>query len=110
MVFDSLQDSLRNSFKKLSNALFVDDTLINELVKDLQRSLLQADVHVKLVFSLGQAIKTRIKEEKTPQGLSKKEHLTHIVYEELANFLGAQAPSMKKKKKPLTIMLVGLFG
>ena len=111
MVLDKLGESLRSTFQKVSSALFVDDKLINELVKDLQRALLHADVNVKLVFELTKNIKTRIRDEQTPSTISKKDHLTHIVYEELARFLGGDAePIDTSRSSPFIIMLVGLFG
>ena len=110
MVLDSLGSALKSSLKKLANAVFVDDKLINELVKDIQRALLQADVNVKLVLELSNKIKARIKDEKTASGLTKKEHLVNIVYEELVQFLGGEKSELKIEKKPYTIMLLGLFG
>ncbi|RMD58555.1 signal recognition particle protein, partial [Candidatus Woesearchaeota archaeon] len=92
-------------------SLFVDEKLINELVKDIQRALLQSDVNVKLVFSLTTRIKERIQKEKTPGALTKREHLVNIVYEELTRFLGGERAEIKlSDKKPNKIMLVGLFG
>ncbi|MFP4112548.1 MAG: signal recognition particle protein Srp54 [Candidatus Woesearchaeota archaeon] len=110
MVLDKLGESLKGTLNKITSALFVDDKLINELVKDIQRALLQSDVNVKLVLELSNHIKSRIKNEKTPPGLSKKEHLIKIVYDELVNFLGGEAEKINLDKKPTKIMLVGLFG
>ena len=87
MVLEKLGGSLKNTLQKIAKSIFVDDRLINELVKDIQRALLQADVNVHLVFDLSNKIKERIKKEETPSGLTKKEHLINIVYEELVNFL-----------------------
>lgn len=110
MVLDNLGSSLRNTLNKIAKSVFVDDKLINELVKDIQRALLQADVNVKLVFNLSNTIKDRIKKEETPGGLTKREHLINIVYEELVKFLGGKKNEIKLEKKPAKIMLVGLFG
>lgn len=110
MVLEKLGDSLRNTLKRISSSMFVDDKLINELIKDLQRALLHSDVNVKLVFELTNRIKDRIKNEQTPGSLSKKDHLTHIVYEELARFLGADAKPLDTSGEPYIVMLVGLFG
>src|SRR3989339_245466 len=110
MVLEKLGDSLKSTLQKIAKAIFVDDKLINELVKDLQRALLQADVNVQLVFDLSNKIKDRIKKEETPGGLTKKEHLINIVYGELANFLGGEQYKIEIKEKPFKIMLVGLFG
>lgn len=123
MVLDKLGESLRNSLTKIGKGLFVDEKVVNELVKDIQRALLQADVNVKLVFNVGKNIKTRMLDEKTPVKLSKKEHLINIVYEELVSLVGKGDSSIDVKSKtrsnevagatkaePFTIMLVGLFG
>ncbi len=114
MVLDSLSNSLKNTIQKVKNALFVDDTLINELVKDLQRSLLQADINVSLVLTIAKNIKETLKTQSAPQGLSQKDYLIHVVYTELATILGGEFKPITitrpSKKKPFTIMLVGLFG
>lgn len=114
MVLESLSSSLRGTLKKISNALFVDEKLVNELVKDIQRALLQSDVNVRLVLSITGKIKKRALEEDLPRGVSKREHLVNIVYEELVGFLGAGGgfdfKSKMKKGVPFKIMLVGLFG
>ena len=111
MVLEKLGGSLKDTLSKIAKAVFVDDKLINELVKDIQKALLQADVNVQLVFNLTNAIKERIKKEDTPSGLTKKEHLVNIVYEELTKFLGGEKKDIELgKSKPAKIMLVGLFG
>ena len=110
MVLDKLGTSLKNTMSKIAKAVFVDDKLINELIKDIQKALLQADVNVKLVFNLTNGIKDRIKKEDTPKGLSKREHLVNIVYEALVAFLGKESQKIEPDKKPFKIMLVGLFG
>ncbi|MBW2977558.1 signal recognition particle protein Srp54 [Candidatus Woesearchaeota archaeon] len=110
MVLEKLGDSLKETLKKIAKSVFVDEKLINELVKDIQRALLQADVNVKLVFELTQAIKSRALKEETPSGLTKKEQLVNIVYEELVKFLGEKPAEIKIEKKPFKIMMIGLFG
>ncbi len=111
MVLDKLGDSLKNTLKKIAKSIFVDERLVNELVKDIQRSLLQADVNVQLVFDLSKSIKKRALDEKSPKKISPKEHLINIVYEELVKFLGSEKAEIKiEKKKPFKIMMVGLFG
>jgi signal recognition particle subunit SRP54 len=111
MVLEKLSEGLKGTLQKIAKALFVDDKLINELVKDIQRSLLQSDVNVKLVFDLSQRIKDRIAKEETPGALTKKEHLVNIVYEELTRFLGGEKSELNLgDKQPAKVMLIGLFG
>lgn len=109
MVLEKLGDSLKGTLSKIAKSVFVDEKLVNELVKDIQKALLQADVNVQLVFSLTKTIKERILKEDTPSGLTKKEHLINIVYEELVKFLGGEQKPLEISK-PFRIMLVGLFG
>ena len=110
MVLDKLSSSLKDTLSKIANAFFIDDKLINELIKDIQRAFLQADVNVKLVFDLTSGIKKRAMDEKLPSGLTKKEQLINIVYEELVRFLGGEGEKIEIEKKPFKVLLVGLFG
>lgn len=109
MVLEKLGDSLKSTLSKITKALFVDETLINELAKDIQRALLQSDTNVQLVLALTNTIKDRAKENPVP-GLTKREQLVNIVYEELTNFLGKETHEITIAKKTTQIMLVGLFG
>ena len=59
MVLDKLGDSLKNTLNKITSSIFVDEKLINELIKDIQRALLTSDVNVKLVFELTNKIKDK---------------------------------------------------
>ncbi len=111
MVLEKLGESLKGTLKKIAKSVFVDEKLLNELIKDLQRALLQSDVNVKLVFDLTNKIKQRVQKEETPGALTKKEHLINIVYEELTNFLGGEKEEIIfGEKKPNKIVLIGLFG
>lgn len=110
MVLEKLSSSLKDTLHKIAKAVFVDDTLLNELVKDIQRALLQADVNVKLVLDLTNTIKERAKKEESPKGLTKKEHLIKIVYDELVKFLGGEKHELNLEQSPSIILLVGLYG
>lgn len=110
MVLDSLGSSLRATLEKIAKSVFVDEKLINELVKDIQRALLAADVDVKLVLQLTEQIKQRALKDEIPSAITKKEYLIKVVYEELVVFLGEEEGKLSITKKPTKIMLVGLFG
>ncbi|MCP3682558.1 MAG: signal recognition particle protein [bacterium] len=110
MVLDKLGDSLKGTLQKIAKSVFVDERLVNDLVKDIQRALLSADVNVKLVFELSNKIKERALKEDPPAGITKKEYLIKVVYEELVIFLGEVERPIDTSKKPSKIMLTGLFG
>ena len=107
MVLDDLGNSLKGTLKKIANAVHIDSKLIKEVVRDIQRALLQADVNVKLVLELSKKLEKRALEEKPPAGMSNREHVIHIVYEELVNILG-DARELPVRKQ--IIMMVGLYG
>jgi len=88
MVLDDLGGSLRGTLKKIANAVHIDSKLVKEVVRDIQRALLQADVNVKLVLELSKQIEKRALSEKPPAGMSNREHVIRIVYEELVEILG----------------------
>ncbi len=108
MVLESLSSKLRASLEKLAHLGVVDKAAVEELVREIQRALLSADVDVELVFSLSEAIRSKSLQEQIPAGLTRKEHVIKVVYEELANILGREKPVVELK--PKKILLAGLFG
>ena len=109
MVLDNLGSKFKEILNKIANSIFVDDKLINELIREIQRALLQADVNVQLVSELTKLIKERALKEKTK--LDKRTQLVNIVYEELTKFLGDEKSELEIiKKNPFKIMMVGVFG
>lgn len=110
MVLEKLGNTLKDTLSRIAKAVFIDEKLINELVKDIQKALLHSDVNVKLVMDLSQKIKQRALKEEIPAALTKKEYLVNVVYEELAAFLGGEGHKIDIAHKPYKIMLVGLFG
>lgn len=107
MVLEGLGQSLRGAIKKIANASHVDQELVKEVVKDIQRALLQADVNVKLVLQMTKELEERALTEKPPAGMSSREHVIRIVYEELVKIIGK---SKEIPAKPQRILMVGLYG
>ncbi len=111
MVLERLGSSLYEALRKVFRASIVDEKLVKELVRDIQRSLLQADVNVKLVLEISKRIEERALKEKLPPGVSRREHVVKVVYEELTRFLGEKPASLKIKTGERTVlMLVGIQG
>ncbi|MCW4000344.1 MAG: signal recognition particle protein Srp54 [Candidatus Bathyarchaeota archaeon] len=111
MALDKLSSSLTDAIKKLFKAGVVDEAAVKELVRDIQRALLQADVNVQLVLQISKNIEERALKEKVPPGVSRREHVIKVVYEELTKFVGDKAVPLKVEPgKKKTIMLVGIQG
>ncbi len=107
MVLDDLGKSLKGTLQKIASAVTIDSKLIKEIVRDIQRALLQSDVNVKLVLALSKKIEKRALEEKPPAGMSGREHVIRIVHDELVNILGDSRELPIKKQ---IIMMTGLYG
>jgi len=106
-MLDTLSSSLKDALKKLAGKTVVDRAAVDELVKDLQRALLSADVNVRLVMELSKAIRSRSLDEQPPKGMSIREHVLRIVYQELVRLVWA---STDVRLEPQTILMAGLQG
>lgn len=107
MVMDKLGESLRTTLAKIAKTGTIDEKTVKEIVRDIQRALLQADVNVKLALKLTREIERRALNEKPAPGVPAREHVVKVVYEELVKLLG-EPREIKPKKQ--TIMMVGLYG
>ena len=111
MALDRLGSSLYDALKKVFRASVVDEATVKELVRDIQRALLQADVNVQLVFGISKRIEERALKENVPPGISRREHVIKVVYEELTRFVGEKPVPIKMEPgKKRIIMLVGIQG
>ena len=107
MVLEKLGSSLRDVLRKIAGASHVDEALIKEIVRDIQRALLQGDVNVELVLRITRRLEKRALEEKPPAGMSPREHVVRIIYEELVQILGGAREIPLTKQR---ILMVGLYG
>jgi signal recognition particle subunit SRP54 len=111
MALEHLGSSLYEALKKIFKASVVDEATVKQLTRDIQRALLQADVNVKLVLDISKRIEERALKEKVPPGISRREHVIKVVYEELTRFLGEKpVPIRMEPGKKKVIMLVGIQG
>jgi len=111
MAFEALGKNLYNALRRVFRAPVVDEETVKQLARDIQRALLLADVNVKLVLEISKRIEDRALKEKLPPGISRREHVTKVVYEELTRFLGEKPTPLKiKTGKRNTLMLIGIQG
>ncbi len=111
MVLERLGSSLYDALRKVFRAPIVDAATVKELVRDFQRALLHADVNVTLVLEMSKRIEDRALQEKVPPGISRREHVIKVVYEELTRFLGEKPVPLKiEPAKKRVVMLVGIQG
>jgi signal recognition particle subunit SRP54 len=107
MVLDDLGSSLRDTLDTLRGKSRLDEEDVQAVVKDIQRSLLQADVDTSLVMELSDSIEQRSLEEEPPAGTPARDFVLRVVYEELVDFIGE---STELPLEEQTILLAGLQG
>lgn len=109
-MLDKLKIGLRQAIKNIVNSQGIDEELIKDLSRNIQRALLLADVNVKLVLEITKKLEKRSMEEKVPPGLSRKDHIVKIVFEELKQLLGDESKLQLTKNKTNVILVLGIQG
>jgi len=109
-MLDNLRNNLRDAIKKIVKSSGIDEELIKELSKDVQRALLQSDVNVRLVLEITKQLEERSLNETPPPGLSRKDHIVKILYDELAKLLGKETDFNFKPGKQNKIIMLGIQG
>jgi signal recognition particle subunit SRP54 len=106
-MLEKLSSALKKTTDKIANAIFLDKNLVDQIVKDIQRALIEADVNVQLVLEITKKIKQVALDERI-SGLEKKEHIIKLLHDELTKILG-KSKQIEIKKKNIWLML-GLYG
>ncbi len=104
-MLEKLSSSLKETIRKIAMAKRIDKHTVDELVRDIQRALIQADVKIALVKEISSRIRERALKEKLV--LNPREHVIKVVYEELINIIGK---GVEVPLSPQKIMMVGLHG
>lgn len=108
MVLDSLGDSVQGAVDRLRNtsgSLTEED--IDPVVKEIQRALLEGDAEVEIVMDMSDTIKERALGEDAPGGVTVREHVLNIVYEEMKSVIGGSTDIPLENQ---TVLLAGLQG
>lgn len=106
-MLEKLSSAIKRTTDKIANAIFLDKNLVESIIKDLQRALIEADVNVSLVLKITSKIKQAALDERI-KGLEKKEHIIKLLHDELISILG-EKKELKLQKNNMWLML-GLYG
>ena len=108
MVLDKVGSALKSGIRKISNAIFLDKKLIDSVLREIQRSLIEADVNVELVFSISKRIK-KIAYDEDIKGIDKKEQIVKLIHDEILSLLGGEKRELKLSKNS-RVLFLGLYG
>ncbi len=109
-MLDSLREGLQAAVKKLVGSTTVDEKAVKEFVRDLQRTLIQSDVNVKMALEVTERVEKRVLEEKPAPGVTRKDQVVSVLYEELARLLGGEGGLQLDKSKTSVIVMLGVQG
>lgn len=110
-MFDGLQDKLAATFKKLRGHTTLTEANVQDALRDVRLSLLEADVHFKVVKDFVAAVKERSLGKEVAASLTPSQEFVRVVSEELTKTMGASAVELDlKAKPPVVVMLCGLQG
>lgn len=108
-MFEALSERIVGSFKKLRGKK-ITEANIEESIKEIRQSLLEADVNFKVVKTFIDRVKEKALGQQVLQGVEPGQQFVKIVHDELVEILGKETKGLELKSKPSLIMMVGLQG
>jgi signal recognition particle subunit SRP54 len=110
-VFDALEDKFSAVIKKIRGHGTLTENNIKDALRDVRLSLLEADVHFKVVKDFIESVKERSLGREVTASLAPGHEFVRIVAEELTKTMGGEAVELDlKRKPPVVILMMGLQG
>ncbi|MBY0316868.1 MAG: signal recognition particle protein [Bdellovibrionales bacterium] len=109
-MFDRLSERLLGSVKLLRGQKKITEENIQETIKEIRLSLLEADVNFKVVKTFIDRVKEKAIGQDVVKGIDPGQQFVKIVNDELITLLGGQTEELKLTGSPTIIFLVGLQG
>lgn len=110
-MFEGISEKLNKTLKKIRGYGKLSDDNIQESLREVRLSLLEADVNFKVVRDFIESVKQRAMGSEVSESLSPGQQFVKIVHEELIKVLGEKNSELNlNAAPPVVIMLVGLQG
>ena len=110
-MFESLNDRLQSTFKKLKGQGKLTENNISETLREVRRAFLEADVNYKVTREFIERIKVRALGQEVLGSLTPELQIARIIGEELTQLMGNEAEKIQiAPNGPTIVMLVGLQG
>jgi signal recognition particle subunit SRP54 len=111
-MFDQLTTRLTTTFKKLSGGGGLTQDQVDEGLKEIRRSLLEADVHFKVAREVCDKVREKAIGQKVWEKLSAGQQVVQIFHDELVEVLGGKdaEPPTFAGKAPVVVLVAGLQG
>ncbi len=109
-MFENLSDKILGSIKKLKGQSHITEANVEEVIKEIRMSLLEADVNFKVVKSFIDRVKVKAIGIDVIKNVNPGQMFIKIVHDELVQTLGGGAVDVNVREKPSVVMMVGLQG
>src|SRR5690554_289962 len=111
MPFESLSERIQMSLRRITGRGRLNENDIDEMMKEVRLSLLEADVNYKVVRDFTKEVKEKALGEKIMKSLTPGDMVVKVVHDELKKLMGDKAVDVAYKAGGLSVfMLVGLQG
>ena len=109
-MFENLTDKLQRSYKNLKGAGRIKEINIAEILKEIRRALIDADVNYKVAKSFTDEVKQKALGQDVLKAVKPGQMMTKIVRDELALLMGGTATDIRLEGNPAVILIAGLQG
>ncbi len=109
-MFEALSEKFQAVFKKLRSKGRLTEKDIDAALREVRISLLEADVHYKVVKNLIEEIRKEALGKEVLESLTPSQQVIKIVHEKLVQVLGEPSPIDTSPPRPSVILLAGLQG
>src|SRR4051812_1468778 len=109
-MFEQLSDKMTGALKRVRGQNRISETNVEEAVKEIRLSFLEADVNFKVVKNFIDRVKTKALGAEVLSNVNPGQMFVKIVHDELMATLGGAAVEVNVREKPSVIFLVGLQG
>jgi signal recognition particle subunit SRP54 len=109
-MFDELTDKLERVFKNLRGQGKLTETNIRDAMRDIRRSLLEADVNFRVAKHFIARVEEKSLGANVLSSITPGQMIVKIVHDELVELLGGSAAELQMKGSPEILMVCGLQG
>lgn len=109
-MFENLSERLERSLKLLKGQGKITEINVAETLKDVRRSLLDADVNYKVAKQFTDTVKAKALGQNVINAIKPSELMVKIVHDELATLMGGETAPLNLSGNPTVILMSGLQG
>lgn len=110
MAFENLTNRLNMALRRFVHKDYLNEKDIDEMMREIRLSLLEADVNINVVNSFVNDVKQIALGEKIIKGLNPGQQVVKVVNDELTKFMGSEESKLNLDSNPSVIMMIGLQG